>query len=58
MSNLDAKRNRGDAKGDVEMHWLIQQQDKPEDYGIANGMQHCARDLAHAVAKKLGATVP
>jgi len=45
LGNLDAKRDWGHAKDYVEMQWLMLQQDKPEDYCIATGIQHSVRDF-------------
>ena len=41
MGNLDSRRDWGHAKDYVEMQWLMLQQDKPEDYVIATGVQTC-----------------
>ena len=45
LGNLDALRDWGYAKDYVECMWLIMQQDKPEDFVIATGVQHSVRDF-------------
>jgi GDPmannose 4,6-dehydratase len=45
LGNLDAKRDWGHAKDYVEMQWLMLQQNTPEDYCIATGIQHSVRDF-------------
>ena len=50
LGNLDAKRDWGYAKDYVEMMWMILQQDKPEDYVIATGVQYSVRDLIKEAA--------
>jgi GDPmannose 4,6-dehydratase len=54
LGNLDAKRDWGHAKDYVEMQWLMLQQEKPEDFVIATGVQYSVRDFVSAAAKKLG----
>ncbi len=54
LGNLDAKRDWGHAKDYVEMQWLMLQQEKPEDFVIATGVQYSVRDFVDAVAKELG----
>ncbi|VAX07329.1 GDP-mannose 4,6-dehydratase [hydrothermal vent metagenome] len=54
LGNLSAKRDWGHAKDYIEMQWLMLQQDKPEDYVIATGVQYSVRDFVSASAKKLG----
>ena len=54
LGNLDAKRDWGHAKDYVEMQWLMLQQDKPEDYVIATGVQYSVRDFVKAAASELG----
>ena len=53
LGNLDAKRDWGHAKDYVEMQWLMLQQDQPEDFVIATGVQHSVRDFVNAAAKEL-----
>jgi GDPmannose 4,6-dehydratase len=54
LGNLDAKRDWGHARDYVEMQWLMLQQDKPEDFVIATGVQYSVRDFVDAAAKELG----
>jgi GDPmannose 4,6-dehydratase len=54
LGNLDAKRDWGHAKDYVEMQWLMLQQDQPEDFVIATGVQYSVRDFVSAAAKELG----
>lgn len=46
LGNLDSLRDWGYAKDYVECMWLMMQQDKPEDFVIATGVQHTVRDFA------------
>ena len=46
LGNLSSLRDWGYAKDYVECMWLILQQDKPEDYVIATGVQHTVREFA------------
>lgn len=54
LGNIDAKRDWGHAKDYVEMQWLMLQQEKPEDFCIATGVQYSVRDFVNAAAKELG----
>ena len=45
LGNLDSKRDWGYAKDYVECMWLILQNDKPEDFVIATGVQHTVREF-------------
>ncbi len=54
LGNLDAKRDWGHAKDYVEMQWLMLQQEQPEDFVIATGVQYAVRDFVEAAAKELG----
>lgn len=54
LGNLDAKRDWGHARDYVEMQWLMLQQDMPEDFVIATGVQHSVRDFVMAAADVLG----
>ena len=51
---MDAKRDWGHAKDYVEMQWLMLQQETPEDFVIATGVQHSVRDFVNFAAKELG----
>ena len=57
LGNLDAKRDWGYAKDYVEMQWLMLQQEQPEDFVIATGMQYSVRDFVNAAAEELGIKV-
>jgi GDPmannose 4,6-dehydratase len=57
MGNLDALRDWGHAKDYVEMQWLMLQQDKPEDFVIATGVQFSVRSFIDKTAKELGITL-
>ena len=46
LGNLDSLRDWGYAKDYVECMWLILQNDRPEDYVIATGVQHSVREFA------------
>ena len=54
LGNMDAKRDWGHAKDYVEMQWLMLQQETPEDFVIATGVQFSVRDFVNAAAKQLG----
>jgi GDPmannose 4,6-dehydratase len=54
LGNLDAKRDWGHAKDYVEMQWLMLQQDEPEDFVIATGVQYSVRDFVTAAASEVG----
>jgi GDPmannose 4,6-dehydratase len=54
LGNLDARRDWGHAKDYVEMQWLMLQQDEPEDFVIATGVQYSVRDFVDAAASELG----
>ena len=53
LGNLDALRDWGHAKDYVEMQWLMLQQEKPEDFVIATGVQYSVRDFVNAAASEL-----
>ncbi|MCH8136316.1 MAG: GDP-mannose 4,6-dehydratase [Proteobacteria bacterium] len=50
LGNLDARRDWGHARDYVEMQWLMLQQDEPEDFVIATGVQHSVREFVEAAA--------
>ncbi len=54
MGNMDAKRDWGHAKDYVEMQWLMLQQDEPEDFVIATGVQYSVREFIDATCGELG----
>jgi len=51
LGNLSAKRDWGHAKDYVEMQWLMLQQDSPEDFVIATGVQYSVRDFVNKAAQ-------
>ena len=57
LGNLDAKRDWGHAKDYVEMQWLMLQQEVPEDFVIATGIQSSVRDFVDAAADELGMAI-
>jgi GDPmannose 4,6-dehydratase len=54
MGNIDALRDWGHAKDYVRMQWLMLQQEKPEDFVIATGVQFTVREFIIRSAKQLG----
>jgi GDPmannose 4,6-dehydratase len=54
LGNLDARRDWGHARDFVEAQWLMLQQDRPEDFVIATGVQHSVREFVVAAARELG----
>ena len=57
MGNLDSLRDWGHAKDYVRMQWLMLQQDKPEDFVIATGVQYSVRQFIAWSAAELGVTL-
>ncbi|MFG6415760.1 GDP-mannose 4,6-dehydratase [Roseateles sp. DC23W] len=57
LGNMDSLRDWGHAKDYVEAQWLMLQQDRPEDYVIATGVQYSVRDFVKAAAKELEMTL-
>ncbi|UUZ71764.1 GDP-mannose 4,6-dehydratase [Polaromonas sp. P1(28)-8] len=57
LGNLNALRDWGHAKDYVEMQWLMLQQEQPEDFVIASGVQYSVRDFVSIAAKELGIAV-
>lgn len=57
IGNLDAKRDWGHALDYVEMQWLMLQQESPDDYVIATGVQYSVREFIELAAKKLGMNI-
>ena len=57
MGNIDALRDWGHAKDYVEMQWLMLQQEYPEDYVIATGLQYSVREFIVWTAQELGIEV-
>ena len=48
LGNLDAKRDSGYSPDYVKSMWLMLQQDEPDDYVIATGVEHSIRDFLDA----------
>jgi GDPmannose 4,6-dehydratase len=54
LGNLSSLRDWGYAKDYVECMWLILQNNKPEDFVIATGVQHSVREFAYYAFKHAG----
>jgi GDPmannose 4,6-dehydratase len=54
MGNIDALRDWGHAKDYVRMQWMMLQQDHPEDFVIATGVQYTVRQFIEKTATALG----
>jgi GDPmannose 4,6-dehydratase len=57
LGNLSALRDWGHAKDYVRMQWMMLQQDQPEDFVIATGVQYSVRDFVNLAARELGITL-
>jgi GDPmannose 4,6-dehydratase len=57
MGNLDSLRDWGHAKDYVRMQWMMLQQDQPEDFVIATGVQYSVREFIRWSAAELGLTL-
>jgi GDPmannose 4,6-dehydratase len=57
MGNISALRDWGHAKDYVRMQWMMLQQDHPEDFVIATGVQYSVRDFIRMAAAELGLTL-
>ena len=57
MGNMDALRDWGHAKDYVRMQWMMLQQDKPQDFVIATGVQYSVREFITWTANALGVSV-
>ena len=57
LGNLDAKRDWGHAKDYVEMQWLMLQQNEPDDFCIATGLQYSVRDFVNYAWSHLGKSI-
>jgi GDPmannose 4,6-dehydratase len=53
LGNLDAKRDWGHARDYIEAQWMMLQQDTPDDFVIASGVQYSVREFVDAVAGHL-----
>ena len=54
MGNIDSLRDWGHAKDYVRMQWMMLQQEVPEDYVIATGLQYSVREFITWSARELG----
>jgi len=54
MGNIEALRDWGHAKDYVRMQWMMLQQDQPEDFVIATGLQYSVRQFINWTAEALG----
>ena len=57
LGNLDAKRDWGHARDYVEAQWLVLQQEEPDDYVIATGVQYSVRQFVERAAHELGLAI-
>ena len=57
MGNIDSLRDWGHARDYVKMQWLMLQQDHPEDFVIATGVQYTVRQFITWAAEELGITL-
>jgi GDPmannose 4,6-dehydratase len=57
MGNIDSLRDWGHAKDYVRMQWMMLQQDQPEDFVIATGVQYSVREFIQWTAAELGITL-
>ena len=57
LGNMDSLRDWGYAKDYVECMWLIMQQEKPDDFVIATGVQHTVRDFTEKAFAANGITI-
>ena len=54
MGNIDSLRDWGHAKDYVRMQWMMLQQDEPEDFVVATGVQYSVREFISWTANELG----
>ena len=54
LGNMDALRDWGHAKDYVRMQWMMLQQNAPEDFVIATGLQYSVRQFVQWSAAELG----
>ncbi len=57
LGNLDALRDWGHARDYVKMQWMMLQQEQPDDFVIATGVQYSVRDFVNAAARELGMSI-
>ena len=53
LGNMDALRDWGHAKDYVRMQWMMLQQEEPDDFVIATGVQYSVRDFVNIAAKEI-----
>ncbi len=54
LGNLSALRDWGHARDYVEAQWLMLQQEEPEDFVIATGVQYSVRQMVEEACKNVG----
>lgn len=57
MGNIDSLRDWGHAKDYVRMQWMMLQQEEPEDFVIATGVQYSVREFIQWAGRELGLTI-
>ena len=57
LGNMSALRDWGHAMDYVEMQWLMLQQNEPDDFCIATGVQYSVRDFVNFAWSHLGKTI-
>ncbi|MBS0446522.1 MAG: GDP-mannose 4,6-dehydratase [Proteobacteria bacterium] len=57
LGNLSALRDWGHARDYVQMQWLMLQQDQPDDFVIATGVQYSVRQFVELAAREVGITL-
>src|SRR3569623_495361 len=57
LGNMDALRDWGHARDYDLLQWLLQQQDQPEDYVIATGVQYSVREFVDVAAREIGISI-
>jgi len=57
LGNMNALRDWGHAKDYVRMQWMMLQQDSPDDYCIATGVQYSVREFVLWSAAELGVSL-
>ena len=57
MGNIDALRDWGHAKDCIRMQWMMLQQDQPDDFVVATGVQYSVREFIEKASQALGKTI-
>ena len=57
MGNIDALRDWGHAKDCIRMQWMMLQQDQPDDFVVATGVQYSVREFIEKASHALGKTI-